>query len=123
MFTMSAAPSPVTSSDAAEIPVLDLAPYFSGQSAARDRLASQLCHAFENIGFYFIKGHGVPQSLIDAAFAETARFHAQPLDRKLQLRRNRDNVGYLPMSRSTDRNAAIKPNVNEALFLKRDLPA
>src|SRR5215468_4793751 len=122
MSTMSAAPSPVTSSDAAEIPVLDLAPYLSGQSAARERLGIQLCHALENIGFYFIKGHGVPQSLCDAAFAETARFHAQPLDRKLELRRNRNNVGYLPMSRSDDPNAAIKPNVNEAFFLKRDLP-
>jgi isopenicillin N synthase-like dioxygenase len=80
---MSVAPSPVSSSDAAEIPVLDLAPYLSGHSAARERLARQLCHALENIGFYFIKGHGVPQSLIDAAFAATARFHAQPLDRKM----------------------------------------
>jgi len=120
---MSAAPSPVNSNDAAEIPVLDLAPYLSGQSAARERLAKQLCHALENIGFYFIKGHGVPQSLIDAAFAATARFHAQPLDRKMKLPRNRDNVGYLPMSRSDDPEAVIKPNVNEAFFLKRDLPA
>ena len=107
----------------AQIPILDLAPYLAGQSGARARLGKQLCQALENIGFYFIKGHGIPQSLCDAAFAETARFHAQPLDRKLELRRNRDNVGYLPMSRSTDPDAAIKPNVNEAFFLKRDLPA
>src|SRR5262245_53790811 len=108
--------------DDAEIPILNLAPYLAGQPGARERLSIQLCHALENIGFYFIKGHGVPQSLCDAAFAETARFHAQPLDRKLELRRNRNNVGYLPMSRSADPNAAIKPNVNEAFFLKRDLP-
>src|SRR5215813_13899074 len=74
MSTMSAAPSPMNSSDAAEIPVLDLAPYLSGQSGARERLARQLCHALENIGFYFIKAHGVPQSLVDAAFDQTARF-------------------------------------------------
>jgi len=106
-----------------EIPILDLAPYLSGQAGARERLARQLCHALENIGFYFIKGHGVPQSLIDAAFAETARFHARPLEYKMKLQRNRDNVGYLAMSRSADPNAATKPNVNEAFFLKRDLPA
>src|SRR5215831_12646359 len=110
MSTMSAAPSPMNSSEAAEIPVLDLAPYLSGQSGALERLARQLCHALENIGFYFIKGHGVPQSLIDAAFAETALFHAQPLDSKMKLRRNRDNVGYLAMSRSNDPEVAIKPN-------------
>ncbi len=120
---MSAAPSPANSSEAAEIPVLDLSPYLPEQSGALESLARQLCHALENIGFYFIKGHGVPQSLIDAAFAETARFHAQPLDSKMKLRRNRDNVGYLPMSRSNDPEAAIKPNVNEAIFVKRDLPA
>ena len=107
----------------AEIPILDLAPYLSGELGARESLGKQLCHALESIGFYFIKGHGVPQSLIDAAFTETERFHAQPLDCKMRLRRNRDNVGYLPMSRSTDPDAAIKPNVNEAFFLKRDLPA
>src|SRR5215472_4908097 len=109
--------------DDGKIPVLDLAPYLSGQPGARERLGKQLCDALENIGFYFIKEHEVPQSLIDAVFAETERFHAQPLDRKLGLRRNRDNVGYLPMSRSTDPDAAIQPNVNEAFFLKRDLPA
>ena len=109
--------------DDSEIPVLDLEPYLAGQPGARERLGRQLCHALENIGFYFIKGHGVPQALIDAAFAETARFHAQPLDRKIKLRRNRDNVGYLPMSRSTDPDTAVKPNVNEAFFVKRDLPA
>jgi isopenicillin N synthase-like dioxygenase len=120
---MSAAVAVASRTDAAEIPILDLAPYLSGQPGARDRLGKQLCHALENIGFYFITGHGVPQSLIDAAFAETARFHAQPLDRKLRLRRNRDNVGYLPMSRSTNADVAVKRNVNEAFFLKRDLPA
>ena len=49
--------------------------------------------------------------------------NTQPLDRKLRLRRNRDNVGYLPMSRGGDPETALKPNVNEAFFLKRDLPA
>lgn len=120
---MSFAVSVIPRTDDAEIPILDLAPYLSGQPGAREKLGTQLCHALENIGFYFIKGHGVPQSLIDAVFAETMRFHAQPLDLKMRLRRNRDNVGYLPMSRSTDPDAAIRPNVNEALFFKRDLPA
>jgi isopenicillin N synthase-like dioxygenase len=109
-------------SDDVEIPILDLAPYLAGQPGAREKLGTQLCHALENIGFYFIKGHGVPQSLCNAVFAETERFHAQPLDRKMRLRRNQDNVGYLPMSRSTDPRVEIKPNVNEAFFVKRDLP-
>jgi isopenicillin N synthase-like dioxygenase len=116
-FTAAAA----TGNNDSEIPILDLAQYLSGDAGARARLGKELCHALENIGFYFIRGHGIPQSLIDAAFAATERFHDQPLDRKLRLRRNRDNVGYLPMSRAPDSGAAIKPNVNEAFFVKRDL--
>ena len=48
-----------------EIPILDLAPYLAGQPGALERLAGELRHAFEHIGFYFIKGHGVPQALCD----------------------------------------------------------
>jgi len=108
--------------DNAEIPVLDLAPCLAGQAGALEELARQLRHSLENVGFYFIKGHGVPRSLCDDVFRETERFHAQPLDWKLKLKRNHDNVGYLPMTRSARRDAEITPNVNEAFFVKRDLP-
>ena len=109
-----------------EIPVLDLAAYLAGAPSALEALASQLRHAFENIGFYFIRGHGVPTRLTDAVFAEAARFHAQPLDAKMQLLRNLHNVGYLPMKGATTRHSQInpnnRPNLNEAFFVKRDLP-
>ena len=58
------------------IPILDLGPYLVGAPGADVRLAAELRRACEEIGFYFITGHGVPQSLIDAAFSEAARFHA-----------------------------------------------
>src|SRR6266478_7024104 len=108
--------------DHAEIPMLDLTSYLTGRPGALEELTHQLRYALETIGFYFIKGHDVPQSLCDAVFAETQRFHAQPLDWKIKLKRNHDNVGYLPMTRDARRDAEIKPNVNEAFFVKRDLP-
>ncbi len=90
------------------------------------RLGGELRRAFEEIGFYFVINHGVPRSLVDAVFAEAARFHSLPLDRKLALRINRHNVGYLPMGGETTRHSQInvgnKPSVNEAFFAKRDLP-
>ncbi|HJQ55752.1 MAG TPA: 2-oxoglutarate and iron-dependent oxygenase domain-containing protein [Vineibacter sp.] len=107
-----------------EIPVLDLAPYLAGAPGALEPLAAQLRHAFEHIGFYFIKGHGVPPALTDAAFAEAARFHAQPLAEKMKLERNQHNVGYLPMKNATKAiTVSNRPNLNEAFFVKRDLPA
>jgi isopenicillin N synthase-like dioxygenase len=106
------------------IPVLDVAPYLAGDSGALERLGCELRYAFEQVGFYYLRGHGVPQALIDATFAQAARFHAMPLDRKLALRINEHNIGYMPMGGSVARSSTVhrnrKPSVNEAFFLRRE---
>ena len=108
------------------IPVIDLGPYLAGEPGARDRIASELRFALTEIGFYFIVNHGVPSALVRGAFDEAARFHAQPLDKKLAIRIDKHNVGYLPMKGDTLRTSTVatvtKPNLNEALFIARDLP-
>ena len=99
----------------------------AGVPGALERLGAELRHAVENVGFYFIVGHGVSQTLVDRVFEATRRFHAQPLEDKLKLRINAHNIGYLPIRGSVTRHSKInegnKPNVNEAFFAKRDLPA
>ncbi len=123
----SPAPSiaPIRQDAADEIPVIDLGPYLSGIDGARETAAGELRHAFEDIGFYFIVNHGVPQRLIDAAFDAARRFHALPLETKLALKIDEYNIGYLPMRGGTTRHSKLnqnnKPNVNEAFFLARDL--
>lgn len=111
--------NPIRPDAPTEIPVIDLA-------QPRPHAATAWRYAFEQVGFAFITNHGVPQSLIDATFAATAAFHAQPLDAKLALKINSHNIGYLPMQGATTRhsqlNANNKPNLNEAVFFKRDLP-
>ena len=110
-----------------EIPVIDLTEYLAGKPGAHQAAAAALRHALENVGFYFVTGHGVDQGLVDAAFDAAKRFHAQPLEEKLKLKINQHNIGYLPVRGSTTRhsklNANNKPNVNEAFFVKRDLAA
>lgn len=123
----SLAPSlpPVRADAPEEIPVLDLAPYLAGEPGALQRLGAELRRAFEEIGFYFIVGHGVPQALVDAVFAEAERFHAQPLTDKLAIRMDDSLAGYLPIRGSTTRHSQInpnnKPNVNEAFFTRREV--
>jgi isopenicillin N synthase-like dioxygenase len=108
------------------IPVIDLGPYLAGDPGALDRAAVELCVALTEIGFYFITNHGVPPALIADAFRQTARFHAQPLDKKLAIKIDRHNVGYLPLHGDTLRTSTVAPvtkaNFNEALFIARDLP-
>jgi isopenicillin N synthase-like dioxygenase len=107
-----------------DIPVLDLGPYLAGAPGAADRTAAALRYALEHVGFYFVVNHPVPPALIADVFAEARRFHALPLEDKLALRLDRHNIGYLPVASSVSRASTIdavkKPNVVEALFLKRD---
>ena len=107
------------------IPVLDLGPYLSGEPQAIERTAAELRVALAEIGFYFIVNHGVPQAQVRDIFDQAARFHAQPLEKKMEVRIDKHNVGYLPMRGDTLRTSTVqtvtRPNFNEALFVARDL--
>ena len=109
------------------IPVIDLGPYLAGEAGALERTAQQIRHALTEIGFYYITGHGVPRAEIREVFAEVARFHAQPLDAKMSIAIDRNVTGYLPLKGDTLRTSTVqtvtRPNLNEALFIARDLPA
>lgn len=122
-------PEPAPFDDAAAengIPVLDAAEFLAGAPGALEREAPGLRRALEQVGFYFLYGHGVPRDLIDDVFVQCARFHALPLSEKMAVRGNEHNVGYMPVngyvSRSSRVEKAARPNFVEALFLKRDLP-
>ena len=77
------------------IPVIDVAPYLAGRPGAFAATATELGRALEDVGFFVVVGHGIPQGLIDDTFAEARRFHAQPMDAKLALRMNEHNNGYM----------------------------
>jgi isopenicillin N synthase-like dioxygenase len=111
---------------ATAIPVLDLRAYFAGEPGALDAIAAALRAALEDIGFFIIVNHGVPQELIDRTFAAARRFHDQPLDAKMALRMNEHNNGYMSMGRyavwTSEVNTNDKPDLNEAFFCKRERP-
>ena len=91
-----------------EIPRIDVSGFLAGTPGAAELAAAQLRFAFENVGFYYLAGHGVPQSLIDTAYAEAARFHALPIDRKLALKVDEHNIGYMPIARKPLPSTVVK---------------
>jgi isopenicillin N synthase-like dioxygenase len=109
------------------IPVIDFGPYFAGEPGALEVLAEQLRHACENVGFLYAVNHGVPQAVIDRGFAASRRFHALPLEEKLRLSLNENNIGYMPMNASMQAastvHKATKPNQNESFFISHDRAA
>lgn len=68
-----------------EIPTLDIAPYLAGRPGSCETVAAQLREISTTIGFFYLKGHDIPQDLIDRVFQESQRFHALPLETKKKI--------------------------------------
>jgi isopenicillin N synthase-like dioxygenase len=88
------------------IAIVDLGPYLAGEKGALERAALEIAAACGSLGFFFVKNHGVPASLVERVFRETARFHALSPERKMQVRMlTRVLAGYLPLGGQTQRHS------------------
>jgi isopenicillin N synthase-like dioxygenase len=67
------------------IPVIDMLPFFRGEEDSRQAVAREIGVACRNIGFFYIRNHGIPQTLIDRAFALCAEFFALPVEEKAEI--------------------------------------
>ncbi len=80
-----------------EIPVIDIAPLRHGDLRARQSVAAEIARACETVGFFYITGHGVAQSLIDDAFAQNRAFFEQPFEERMKSAATRKQWrGYVP---------------------------
>src|SRR5262245_28888535 len=106
------------------IPVIDFGPALRGEVGGLDTVAPEVARASENVGFFYLAGHGVPADVIGAAFRASREFHALPLDEKLALALNTNNIGYLAVNQSMQRHSTVhkatRPNFNESFFISHD---
>ncbi|HJR03714.1 MAG TPA: 2-oxoglutarate and iron-dependent oxygenase domain-containing protein, partial [Methylomirabilota bacterium] len=110
-----------------DIPVIDFAPAFSATPGGLEAVARQVERASESVGFFYLAGHGVPDAVVDAAFAASRELHALPDAEKQRLKLNENNIGYLPVNQSIQGASTIhkasRPNYNESFFISHDRPA
>lgn len=81
-----------------EIPVIDLDPMKTG--IGKDDLARNVHSALANIGFMYIRNHGVPAHLVDAAYRVSAQFFELPQHQKDALHIDQSGMalhGYTPL--------------------------
>src|SRR6516225_6663162 len=74
---------------------------------ALEGVAVDVVRACENVGFFYALNHGVSDDTIDRAFAASRRFHALPLEQKLALRLDDNNMGYLAINASIQGASAV----------------
>ena len=112
-----------------EIPTLDIASYLAGAPDGREASAAQLRDISKTVGFFYLKGHGIPQELIDRVFEQSRRFHALPLEAKTKIpyfATGSFRSGYQPCSQDQYQRTNIniidgaKPNLNAKFSINRE---
>ena len=78
------------------VPVIDLAPWLSGDETARAGVAAQVDAALQSVGFFLITGHGVPDELRAKVRAAARAFFALPREVKQRYAVTVGGRGWLP---------------------------
>ncbi|MEI2386912.1 2-oxoglutarate and iron-dependent oxygenase domain-containing protein [Breoghania sp. JC706] len=109
--------------DTAALPVVDVSGLSSSDADSRRAVGDALRRACLDKGFFYCAGHGVPQGLIEAAFAETKAFFNQPVERKMAIEKSlsRCNRGYEVLGGQT-LEAGAPPDRKEGFYIGVELP-
>ena len=105
-----------------DIPVIDISGLRSGDTDARDSVASEMLSAAAHLGFFYVSGHGVPQELIDRTDREARKFFAEPLERKLETAINQRHRGFLRVGEAKMEGNRL-PDLKESFVWGRETPA
>ena len=107
-----------------EIPVIDYRSFHCSDERALGRIAGEIAHACEEIGFFYAVNHGIGGELIERAFTAARRFFALPLEQKMALKLNQSHMGYLPIGAAVQAASTVRkatrPNQNESFFVSYD---
>ena len=78
-----------------EIPILDAQSIVSNDDISL--LAKSVREACQNMGFFYVKNHGISQIIIDDAFEASKRFFSEPIEKKMLVSKDKFHRGYLPI--------------------------
>jgi isopenicillin N synthase-like dioxygenase len=110
--------------DTAALPVVDVSGLSSSKAEDRLAVARALREACTGHGFFNCAGHGIPQGLMDAVFAETKNLFALPVDAKMALEKStasKCNRGYEVLGGQT-LEAGAPPDRKEGYYIGLELP-
>src|SRR5262245_5272148 len=80
------------------VPIIDVAPFLSGDPAGTQEVVRQVGRACETIGFFVLTGHGVDPALQSRTFQICCEFFDLPEEEKLRYHSVPGTyLGYNPM--------------------------
>ncbi|CAF1035011.1 unnamed protein product [Didymodactylos carnosus] len=93
-----------------EIPLVDFGRFLNGNDKDKVEIAEQIGSACRNVGFFYIKNHGISSDLISRVYEQARRFFSLPIEEKMLI--------YIGL---TSLNRGYTPIYEEKLSLKGDL--
>ncbi|KAL7786235.1 hypothetical protein V8C37DRAFT_392640 [Trichoderma ceciliae] len=115
------------------IPVVDLALARTGSEEDVRKVAKELYEAFKNVGFAYVKNHGVPEDVVDEAFLWNRKFFNLPQSDKDKAPHppeawhhrgysgvGREKVSQMIFDKSSIAAARNVPDVKESFEIGRD---
>ncbi|KAF9649776.1 Clavaminate synthase-like protein [Thelephora ganbajun] len=87
-----------------QIPVIDLNNIRSLDTTARGALAKEVKRACVDVGFFYVKNHGIPEETVEATMSASKRFFSLSEGEKLKLdiRKSMSFKGYQPLLSSNN---------------------
>lgn len=85
--------------DFKDIPVIDIGAILGDSNSAKREVATKVREAATNVGFFYVKNHGVPQDVVETARATAGRFYTLPEDIKCRydVMKTKRHKGYVPV--------------------------
>lgn len=122
-FTSTTSDQRALPSDAASLPIIDISSFLTGDDTAKREIASALGDAARGTGFFYVRGHGIDQALIDKLFAASKQFHEMPRAFKMKswCGFSTNHRGYVPFEENGI-NFPATINMNEAFDLSFEAP-
>ncbi|MDE0513036.1 MAG: isopenicillin N synthase family oxygenase [Gammaproteobacteria bacterium] len=104
------------------IPIVDLAPYLSGDTEAKKTVAWEVHKASRETGFFYIRNHGVPFERMEQHLELARMFFDLPAKEKNRVHINKStcNRGYEPIAAQT-LDEGSPPDLKEGFLIGNDL--
>jgi len=104
------------------LPIIDIAPLFGRDTAARAAAAARIEAACRDSGFFYARGHGVSDEVLARLDAASRRFFGLPRTAKEKIAMERGGAawrGWFPLEGEL---TSGRPDQKEGLYLGTELP-
>ncbi|XP_021802362.1 probable 2-oxoglutarate-dependent dioxygenase At3g50210 [Prunus avium] len=113
--------------DFKSIPIIDIGPLLAkcddpkmGQDSGVAQVVKQLDQACKEAGFFYVKGHGIPETILKQVKNLTRKFFELPYEEKLKIKMTADR-GYRGYQRIGENITKGVPDMHEAIDCYKEL--